>query len=253
MSVTENSLQIYRKDIKYQDDSWDFKNADTKDLTHCFHSYPAMMIPQIPRRILGKYGPSVKKLFDPYCGSGTSLLEANMKNINAIGTDLNPLARLIAKTKTTLIDIRILDFYLNDFSSYFLRKSLSVTIPQFHNIDFWFNKETQKKLAFIKKYIEDIPDANIKNFFWVAFSETVRQSSFTRKGEFKLIRIPEDRREHFNPDSFKIMFSKLLRNKLGFLSYIQQKKNKSFRKYMILILLILYQKILFQMNLLILL
>ena len=230
MRITENNLQVHRKDLKYQDYSWDFKNTDTKDLTHCFHNYPAMMIPQIPRRILGKYGYSVKNLFDPYCGSGTSLVEANMKNINAIGTDLNPLARLIAKTKITLIDIRILDFYLNDFSSHFFHKPMSVPIPQFHNIDFWFNKETQKRLALIKKYIEDIPDSNVKNFFLIAFSETVRQSSLTRKGEFKLIRIPEDQREHFNPDSFKIMFSKLLRNKLGILNYMQQKKNNSFSK-----------------------
>ena len=230
MSITENNLQTHRISPKYQDDSWDFRSADTKDLTHCFHNYPAMMIPQIPRRILNKYGSSVNILFDPYCGSGTSLIEANMKNINAIGTDLNPLARLIAKAKTTFIDIRILDFYLNDFSNYFLHKPSSVTIPQFYNIDFWFNKETQKKLAFIKKYIEDIPEANVKNFFLVAFSETVRQSSLTKKGEFKLVRISENQRERFHPDSFKIMFSKLLRNKLGLLSYMQKKKNRSSSK-----------------------
>ena len=230
MVTVESNLQVHQRSLKYQDDSWDFKSADTKDLTHCFHNYPAIMIPQIPRRILGKYGYLVKNLFDPYCGSGTSLVEANMKNINAIGTDLNPLARLIAKAKTTPIDIRILDFYLNDFSSYFFHKPLSATIPQFYNIDFWFNKETQKKLALIRKYIEDIPDCNVKNFFLIAFSETVRQSSLTRKGEFKLMRIPEDQREHFNPDSFKIMFSKLLKNKLGLLNYMKQKNNSSFSK-----------------------
>ena len=52
MNIIENNLQIQRKGLKYPDYSWDFKNADTKDLTHCFHNYPAMMIPQIPRRIL---------------------------------------------------------------------------------------------------------------------------------------------------------------------------------------------------------
>jgi len=98
--------------MKYKDYSWDFRDSDTKELTHCFHAYPAMMIPQIPRRLLQKYGSSAKTLFDPYCGSGTSLVEANVKGINAIGTDLNPLARLIAKTKTTPIDIQTLDLYL---------------------------------------------------------------------------------------------------------------------------------------------
>ena len=103
--------------MKYKDYSWDFRDSDTKELTHCFHAYPAMMIPQIPRRLLQKYGSSAKTLFDPYCGSGTSLVEANVKGINAIGTDLNPLARLIAKTKTTPIDIQTLNLYLTTYSS----------------------------------------------------------------------------------------------------------------------------------------
>jgi hypothetical protein len=30
--------------MKYINFSWDFKNADTKQTTHCFHAYPAMMI-----------------------------------------------------------------------------------------------------------------------------------------------------------------------------------------------------------------
>ena len=33
--------------IRKIDDSWSFKNADTKEFTHCYHSYPAMMIPQV--------------------------------------------------------------------------------------------------------------------------------------------------------------------------------------------------------------
>jgi site-specific DNA-methyltransferase (cytosine-N4-specific) len=89
---------------KYTDFSWDFVGANTKQFTHCYHNYPAMMIPQIAERILSKYGEDSHLLFDPYCGTGTSLVEANLKGINAIGTDLNPLARLIAKTKTTKIN-----------------------------------------------------------------------------------------------------------------------------------------------------
>jgi len=45
---------------------WEYKEANTTEYTHCFHIYPAMMIPQIARRILNKY--SVKTgslLFDP--------------------------------------------------------------------------------------------------------------------------------------------------------------------------------------------
>lgn len=128
------------------DESWDFRKANTKEHTHCFHSYPAMMIPQVARRILELYGKKSKILFDPYFGTGTSLVEANIKGINAIGTDINPLARLIAMTKTTKIDIQVLDLFLQDFINYFfsinfhLDRIKSVVIPEIKNLDFWFSK-----------------------------------------------------------------------------------------------------------------
>ena len=219
--------------MKYADYSWDFKSSNTKEFTHCFHAYPAMMIPQIARRLLQKYGSSSDILFDPYCGSGTSLVEANIKGMNSIGTDLNPLARLIAKTKTTTINIQSLDAHLDDFSDYasrsesIIKESFFSAIPQFHNIDFWFNENAQKKLALIKEYIDDIKPEEIRNFFLTAFSETVRESSLTKKSEFKLVRIPEDKRKNFKPDSFGNMVAKLARNKNGLLSFIEHKQNGS--------------------------
>ena len=65
---------------EYADSSWDFRSADTKRDTHCYHNYPAMMIPRIANRILDCYGETIKMLFDPYCGTGTSLVEATTMN-----------------------------------------------------------------------------------------------------------------------------------------------------------------------------
>jgi hypothetical protein len=42
-------------------------------------------------------------VLDPMCGCGTTLVEALLQGRNAIGNDLNPLAVLISKVKTTLI------------------------------------------------------------------------------------------------------------------------------------------------------
>jgi len=217
--------------MKYTDTTWDFKQADTKEFTHCFHSYPAMMIPQIARKLIESYSKNVKLLFDPYCGTGTSLVEANLKNIDGIGTDLNPLARLIAKVKTTPINIQTLDLYLKDFNdkSFAIRFGINtkdeIKLPDFKNIDFWFAKNTKKYLAIIKDYINDIEDINLQDFFRVAFSETVRDCSFTKKGEFKLVRIPLKKLQIFKPDVFGIMISKLLRNKKGLIEFMNSKNN----------------------------
>ena len=59
--------------MKYRDETWDLPEADTKEYTHCFHTYPAMMIPQIARKLLKRYGMEGSGLLDPYCGTGTSL------------------------------------------------------------------------------------------------------------------------------------------------------------------------------------
>ena len=50
-------------------EEWDFKNANTKEFTHGYHSYPAMMIPQIARKLITEFAPSgrMELLFDPRC------------------------------------------------------------------------------------------------------------------------------------------------------------------------------------------
>ena len=99
--------------LKYRDESWDFQNADTKAYTHCFHTYPAMMIPQIARKLLKTYGVESGWLLDPYCGTGTSLVEASLFGTHSVGCDINPLVRLIATAKSTPICLSTLDETLN--------------------------------------------------------------------------------------------------------------------------------------------
>lgn len=86
-------------------EDWDYANVDTKTHTHCYHVYPAMMIPQVARRLIQLYGRSGGVLLDPFCGSGTSLVEARLAGMHAIGIDLNPFAVFLAKTKTTDFDL----------------------------------------------------------------------------------------------------------------------------------------------------
>ncbi len=189
------------------------------------------MIPQVASELLNLYGKKSKLLFDPYCGTGTSLVEANVRGINAIGTDINPLARLVARAKTTIISLQIVDLYLKDFNNYLFKtrfsKMKSIRLPIFHNIDFWFKKDTQEKLAIVKEYIKKIEDENVRIFFKAAFSETVRRVSLTRNGEFKLVRMPEDKIDIFSPDVFGVMECKLSKNRIGLKEYMDAKRGKA--------------------------
>ncbi|PYB68142.1 DNA methyltransferase [Thermoplasma sp. Kam2015] len=199
-------------------EDWTFKDADTRRYTHIYHDYPARMIPQVAERLLAMYGSNARLLYDPYCGTGTSLVEAELKGIDAIGTDLNPLARLIAEAKT--------DPYIdpNSVSEHMLRldfewSDLKPDIPKMKNIDFWFKKEAAYSLGKIRNFLNNIENKHTKLFFEVAFSETVRESSNTRKDEFKIFRYDDERLKAWNPDPLRIFKEKLRRNLEGLIEF----------------------------------
>lgn len=63
---------------KAEDSTWDYRGEFTKAYTHGFHSYPAMMIPQVARRLILEYSSEGDTLLDPFCGSGSVLVEAKL-------------------------------------------------------------------------------------------------------------------------------------------------------------------------------
>ncbi|HVV88836.1 MAG TPA: DNA methyltransferase [Kofleriaceae bacterium] len=77
-------------------------------LTHPAHTYPARLHPATARRLVeivmdGTAADAV--LLDPFCGSGTVLVEARAAGVRSIGVDLNPLAVLLARVKTWTVPL----------------------------------------------------------------------------------------------------------------------------------------------------
>ncbi|WP_394826911.1 DNA methyltransferase [Pendulispora albinea] len=68
---------------------------------HGFHAYPARMHPITASRLVQKLVPPGGRVLDPFCGSGTVLVEARLLGREAAGTDLNPLAVKLARRKIT--------------------------------------------------------------------------------------------------------------------------------------------------------
>lgn len=78
----------------------------TRYSAHGLHEYKGKFNPQIVRAILNILDiPVGSRVLDPFCGSGTSLLECVHLGMNAIGTDINPLAVFIANAKLAAITI----------------------------------------------------------------------------------------------------------------------------------------------------
>ncbi len=196
--------------------NWDYRTSDTKEYTHGIHPYPAMMIPQVARRLIHTYGREGDVLFDPYCGTGTTLLEGMLADLRSLGTDLNPLARLIARTKTNPLDPARIGKAIEDFIG-FEAGNPAGSMPQFPNVDYWFSERVQRGLSSILDYIEHIHETDIADFFRVAFSLTVRKVSWTKNSEFKLVRMPGKAMESHNPDVFAIMLGILSENRVAYM------------------------------------
>ncbi|MDR3223360.1 MAG: site-specific DNA-methyltransferase [Methanobrevibacter sp.] len=185
--------------------SWYYDKADTKYNNHGLHGYPAMMIPQIAHRLMKIYGKDKETILDPFMGSGTTLLESKIDFSfkKAIGIDINPLAVLISRSKTTPINPKLLYEEYHNIIQDFHRVNRNIEKPDFFNISFWFKENVIEDLSKLKEAIYKIIDEDIKNFFKVIFSNIIRKVSNTRNGEFKLYKMPEKSLENFNPSVFE--------------------------------------------------
>lgn len=80
----------------------------TRYSAHGIHEYKGKFNPQIVRAILNIMDvPKGSRILDPFCGSGTSLLECSHVGMRAIGTDINPLAIFIANAKLEAVRLPI--------------------------------------------------------------------------------------------------------------------------------------------------
>jgi site-specific DNA-methyltransferase (cytosine-N4-specific) len=131
-------------------------------------------------------------ILDPFAGCGTTLVEAMLLNRKAIGVDMNPLACLISKTKTTLVRQRDLDrlwaIVVQMQSIFGLREDADVEyltqIGTFNDTDMKFPKrkisdlftpDVMAELRTIKERIEELKDnETLFNLALVALSATIR-------------------------------------------------------------------------------
>jgi len=96
-----------------EDLNWDlsfsqYREAQTTKHVHRLHPYKGKFIPQLVEYFLDSHTDSFKTstffesqdiILDPFCGSGTTLVQCNELNLNAIGVDVSPFNALISNVK----------------------------------------------------------------------------------------------------------------------------------------------------------
>lgn len=99
--------------------------------------------------------------------------------------------------------------YLTEYCE---KNNVDINIPSFKNIGYWFKPRVILLLQIIKDEINKIEDKNMRNFAFVAFSESIRLVSNRRNGEFKMFRMPPVKVAKFVPDVIKEFSTILQRN-----------------------------------------
>ena len=138
--------------------------------SHLIHSYPAKLLSNIPYFFLQSnyFCPADGLVLDPFCGTGTVMLEANASGRSAIGADANPLAVLIAQVKTTHIPSEKLQRTL---SSVLVRaqRSKAEAIGNTESIQRWFSSSTITQLTRLEESIDKIRSREQRRFFLLCF------------------------------------------------------------------------------------
>jgi SAM-dependent methyltransferase len=116
----------------------------SRALTHGFHSYAGRMHPSTARTAIAGLSKPGQRILDPFCGSGTVLVEAMASGRVAVGVDASPLAILIAKVRSTLLDEADLERLVTtaqeiaEASAERARKRIRPTIPA------WASREKER-------------------------------------------------------------------------------------------------------------
>ncbi len=159
---------------------------DQSFLTHGIHKFPAKFFPELPRYLIRKYSEKGDSVLDPMCGSGTTLLEAMLNDRIGIGVDIDPIARLISKVKTTPINTDSLmlasESLLTRIQKTVHDESYECIIPEFNYRDNWFQPFVLEELAILLDSINKTQSLHpekeeIGDFFRVVLSSIIRDVS----------------------------------------------------------------------------
>lgn len=148
--------------------------------THLLHSYPAKLLPQIPHLFVRAHtaihsGRPIR-IADPFCGSGTVLLEGILGGCTAIGADSNPLARLIARVKTRPVDRSRIMRQLGRIRTR-IEAIDDVPLPRVVNIELWYKKAVASELAKLAYVISSIRSDDVREFMQLCLSVCARRMS----------------------------------------------------------------------------
>ncbi|MEW6558312.1 MAG: DNA methyltransferase [Elusimicrobiota bacterium] len=162
---------------------------------HRLHPYMGKFIPQLVEIFLRKYQP--KLVYDPFCGSGTTLVEANALGIDSIGTDISVFNTLLSKVKTSDYDVQLLEKEIKDilqrlykYKSKFSKdeKVNKLFTTKNEYINNWFAPNTQRELLC---YLRLIKDYTYQDLLKIVLSRSARSARLVTHYDLDFPKVPQ--------------------------------------------------------------
>ena len=174
------------------------KRKDPKYVTHGLHAFKGKFYPQLVKALLNTSGvPVGGSVFDPYCGSGTTLLEGMLNGFRTYGCDFNPLAAKIAHAKTAMLTVP------RDVADLAIRALLARVSPapadvpealdQFASdthdeLTRWFPQPVLYKLNWLLAQVRLLGTQTLVDFFEVVISNLIRRVSHQDPADLRIRR-----------------------------------------------------------------
>ena len=162
-----------------------FTDGSGKNYLHNFHSFPAKFPPELPKAFILALTNTTESVLDPMVGSGTTILEAYLCGRRGIGFDIDPLALLISRVKTSSpnpddileVGLKVLASakVALDSSQQLLLNELQIKWDEKTKafIDYWFLPQTQIELLALLREIEHVTNLEIRDFLVLTFSSII--------------------------------------------------------------------------------
>ena len=182
----------------------------TRYSAHGLHEYRGKFNPQIVRAAINLIGLDERaRIWDPFCGSGTVLLEARLQGFDALGVDLNPLALEIANAKLTAVsaDPELLQETADLLAEQVLARSAwtmdepgrgsiesvlgAAWLEEFQCREYlerWFPLRALAQFRIILKAIDELAPAQLRPIFRIILSDIVREVSWQDPGDLRIRR-----------------------------------------------------------------
>lgn len=209
----------YRTQAPSQDEMPVLTRQSTRYSAHGLHEYRGKFNPQIVRAIGNLLQlPHDAWVLDPFCGSGTCLLECAHVGWNAVGIDLNPLGVFISNAKleamrvdTTVLaahvqrlvnrlnsKVRGLDLNkpLSALGYTRLRAAEEARLPNRAYLEGWFAVSVLAQLECIEGEIRRLESSHVRSIAQVVLSDCLRIVSWQDPGDLRIRRRKDPRQNY---------------------------------------------------------